>query len=170
MIDKIIQAFPITLKNNCLTIVNDSYFEIKDFENDKSKIIYDKNIGQFIVKNPNNKQITFLAIDNCVFKTTEFKKCDFVIFDDKLFCFADIKDYQTKNRANARKEAKVQIEKTIELFIDKLNLSSYKIVAIIALTFKKSYPIAKVNTADAKIRFEDKFRAELFEGNEIIFE
>jgi hypothetical protein len=91
------------------------------------------------------------------------------LFDDTIFCFGDIKNVQTKNRKLARKDAKAQLETTIAIFQEKIDLSAFQIKAIIALTFQQSYPIAKVSTQDAKIRFEDRFKAELYEGNSVNF-
>ena len=168
-------AFPNIAANNCLKEETNSYFELFDpaSENGDSKepcyIVYKEDSGHFKVENNENKTIYFAPVDGCIFITYEHRKCDFILFDDRVFCFGDIKNVQKSQRFAARKNAKEQVEVTISLFLEKLDLSSYEIKAVIALTFNKSYPIAKVSTQDAKIRFEDKFNATLYEGNSISF-
>ncbi len=170
------QAFPNCATNDCLKAENALYFEVFDpsSEDDTLKtpcyLVYESGKGHFQVKNNAGKMIHFAAVDNCIFTDNTHKKCDFMLFDDKVFCFADIKNVKTSQRKHAKKDAKEQIETTIALFLSKIDLSNYEIKAVIALTFQQTYPIAKVSTQDAKIRFEDKFKAMLYEGNRIDFE
>lgn len=175
MKDRIKQAFPNALQNNCIVEIQHTYFEVFDPASEDATnqtichIVQDTDTGHFQVNNPNAKFICFSPVDNCIFQDSSHQKCDFILFDDSIFCFADIKNVSTKSRKNARRDAKDQMEATITLFISKIDFSAYTIKAIIAFTAQKTYPLAKVSTQDAKIRFEDKFNAQLYEGNSISF-
>jgi hypothetical protein len=159
----------------CLESVNMQSFEILDpaaddsSQQEKCRIV--ESDGHFQVENKDAQWIHFLPIDGCLPIPADHKKCDFALFDDKQFCFADIKNVKTKLRQQAKKSAKLQLEETIRYFKKdlKINFDNHKLLAIIALTFQKTYPLAKVEDQDAKIRFEDQFQAELCVGNQISF-
>jgi hypothetical protein len=168
-------AFGAMLCENCLEIVNIQSFEIFDpaaedsSQQEKCRIV--ETNGHFQVENKEEQWIHFLPIDGCLPIPVDHKKCDFALFDDKQFCFADIKNVKTKLRQQAKKSAKLQLEETIRYFKNdlKIQFDNHKLLAIIALTFQKTYPLAKVEDQDAKIRFEDQYQAELYVGNQVSF-
>jgi len=176
MKEQIVTQFSNCMNDNCLFEELSVYFEICDpssedgTSTEKCFIVYNENEGHLKIKNPNKQALNFLAIDSCIFQEDTHRKCDIASFSQDMFYFADIKKVKVGQRSSARKEAKEQLEITIEKFKEKLDFSGYKIIAVIALTFRQSFPVAKVSTQDAKIRFEDKFQAELYEGNGINFE
>lgn len=115
-------AFPNIAANNCLKkklIVILSCLTPAS-ENGDSKelhyIVYKEDSGHFKVENNENKTIYFAPVDGCIFITYEHRKCDFILFDDRVFCFGDIKNVQKSQRFAARKNAKEQVEVTISLF------------------------------------------------------
>jgi hypothetical protein len=166
-------AFKGIISEDCWTIENSTRFEILDPASEdgdlqeRCHIVYQD--GHFIVENSSNKSLNVLAIDHCVRFEKGEKPCDFAIFDERLFCFADIKNVKRKNRNAARSQARDQLHSSIKVFKEKVNFESIEVRAIMVFTFKQSYPVAKVFSQDAKIRFEDELKAELFEGNSIAF-
>jgi hypothetical protein len=168
-------AFGAALYDNCLETINMQSFEIFDPASEdgslQEKCCIVKWGGHFQVENKTGQWIHFLPIDGCLPMPADRKKCDFALFDDVQFCFADIKNVKTKQRQQAKQTAKLQLEATIQYFKEDLKIIFYnhKLLAIIALTFQKTYPLAKVADQDARIRFEDKYQAELYVGNQISF-
>lgn len=165
--------FPIVLTNGCLQTVSDTEFGISEMAEDKGGkcIVGAKEGADFEVDNPIQKNITFWAIDDCTFSSavSDGKRCDFAIFDDETIAFAEIKRSSTKQRSAAKAEAVIQLSAMLEQCRDKLDFNNYKLLAIIALTFSKSYPIARTRKQDAELSFFNKYRAQLVEGNGITF-
>ena len=163
--------FPIVIPNGCLQIVAEATFGIAEPDADKGgkSIVVAKENADFEVENPTQKALNFWAIDDCTFTSAEGKRCDFAIFDDKTFAFAEIKRSGKKQRNAARTDATVQLTEMFERCRGKLDFSNYKLLAVIALTFEKSYPIARTRKQDAELSFFNKYRAQLLEGNGITF-
>jgi hypothetical protein len=171
----IIAAFGEGIADNCLVTTNVSHFEILDPSSDdgdiqvKCELVFPPVRGHFLVDNPEKISIHFLAIDHCLPIEKGRRRCDFVIFDAVKIYFADIKKVTRQNRAKARSDAREQLFETIKLFSESLDMGNFKIIAVIALTFKQTYPAATVASQDAKIRFQDALNADLLEGNQISF-
>ena len=163
--------FPIVVANSCLQTVTDKSFGIAEPYEDKGgkSIIVSKENCDFAVDNPQKKEVTFWAIDDCTFTSSEGKRCDFALFDDETIAFAEIKRSGKKQRNAVRTEATGQLSAMLEQCQGKLDFKDYRLLAIIALTFEKSYPIAKTRKQDAELTFFNKYRAQLLEGNGITF-
>ena len=164
--------FPIVVTNRCLQILSDAAFGIAEPDEDKGgkSIVVVKEKADFEVDNPNQKDLCFWAIDDCTFTSTEGKRCDFAIFDDATIAFVEIK---RTSRANQRKAAKtkavIQLSQMLDNCKGKLDFINYKLLAVIALTSEKSFPVASTRKQDAELSFFNKYRAQLLEGNGITF-
>jgi hypothetical protein len=164
--------FPIVVTNGCLQTVSEIEFGISEPEKDKGgrSIVVAKEGADFEVENPNQKDIVFWAIDECtLFSKDKDKRCDFAIFDDETFAFAEIKRSPAKNRQQSRTDAVIQLTSILDLCKGKLDFSQHKLLVIIALTFSKTYPIARTRKQDAELSFFNNYRAQLLEGNSISF-
>ena len=164
--------FPIVVTNGCLQTVSEIEFGISEPEADKGGrcIIVAKEGADFEVENSTQKKIQFWAIEDCTFFSKDKeKRCDFAVFDDKTFAFAEIKRSKMKNRQQKRSEAVLQLSNILTVCKSKLDFQNYNLLAIKALTFQKSYPLARTGNQDAVLAFRNKFKAELLEGNSITF-
>ena len=171
MREQIETYFPIVKINACLQTVSEIEFGISEPDKDKGgrSIIVAKKGADFEVENPNQKEIGFWAIDECTFTSGDGKRCDFAIFDDETFAFVEIKRSKMKNRQQAKNSAVEQLEEILNHCKGKLDFSHCKLLAIIALSFSKSFPIARTRKQDAELAFFNKYQAQLLEGNSILF-
>ena len=165
--------FPIVVPNSCLQTVRDKSFGIAEPNKDKGgkSIIVSKENGDFEVNNPQEKEVTFWAIDDCTFTSSEGKRCDFALFDDETIAFIEIKRVKKlRQRSQARTEAILQLTETLEYCKGKLSFEKYYLIANIAFTTKdKSYPLAKTARQDAELSLFNKYRAQLLQGSDITF-
>jgi hypothetical protein len=171
---RILSAFGEGVSDDCFSSENSDYFEIMDPSSDDGVaqgrcIVCENGDGHFQVKNPESKSLTFLAIDHCMKFEKGIRLCDFALFHDEMICFTEIKNVKAKKRAAARSDARDQLYSTVSQFRSKVKMETHRVLAIIAFTTQHSYPVAKVQTQDAKIRFEDALQTELMEGNQITF-
>jgi len=163
------KAYPQIVQNSCLEILTDLEFSIYDSEMGRCFIQKeDDKIEHFTIKNPNQKEIGFLAIDKCIFMDSDkIKRCDCVVFDNKTFCFIEIKETNQRKSENSRK-AKEQLLTTIKEFKDKIDFSDKRLEAyvVVGLDFKKISPASKSQDLLLTLKFE-RLGVTLFQdGNE----
>jgi len=163
------KAYPQIVQNSCLEILTDLEFSIYDSEMGRCFIQKeDDKIEHFTIKNPNQKEIGFLAIDKCIFMDSDkIKRCDCVVFDNKTFCFIEIKETNQRKSENSRK-AKEQLLTTIKEFKDKIDFSDKRLEAyvVVGLDFKKISPASKSQDLLSTLKFE-RLGVTLFQdGNE----
>ena len=104
--------YPQIEANNCLDTVTQKEFDIYDCEEEKRCYIA-TDYGQFKVINSLEKEISFLAIDKCLFfDNDKFKKCDCLVFDKDTICFIEIKACKFKQRKSNKKTAISQLKST----------------------------------------------------------
>lgn len=107
--------------NSCQEIISERNFFIQDDEEGKPAYIkYDS--GQFEIKNNKERNISFLKIDDCIYTSKDDTRCDCAVFDDKIFCFIELKTCKVNNQSANRKKADNQLKKTI------INLKSENVV------------------------------------------
>lgn len=161
----------------CCEIIKDENIFIKDIEGGQSRLVTSEDFDIHI-KNSNNKNISFLKIDKCIYNDTDEEKCDCAVADEELIFFIEIKELENFDshgkRNKKRKKAKSQLIATINNFkemfpeIDLLNVHP-----IIALTPKLDtgyvslITIKDQNTIDEFI--EKCGCPNIFEGNYIEF-
>lgn len=168
MKDRICNAFPTCITNNCIETVNNKKFQVRDNENTKKSEIVLKD-GTLTVHNPNAKDIDFIAIDSCILQSNDPKKCDCALFDEKEFYFVEFKTFNSKKNNERRGEANQQLESILEIFRNKkISFEQYELIALICFNFIPTRPIASTRMQYKKIEFWNKYKANLLEGNEIM--
>lgn len=167
---------------NCLETRNeiifwvDEYPDEIEFERNRKKsfvLIETEDELLFTVKNPTQKDVHFLAIDQGIFwKTEKYKlgRCDFALFDDTRFCFIEIKEVTLKHRNKERLEAYKQLKETILKFREHLDFGHYQIEAQVSFkSSRKIYPRQSSSNQDIAKEFDDELAVALFENNDIEF-
>lgn len=169
IIDQIKAAFVRCVENDCLEITNSEKIEIFDDEIKKRCFIRseDTQPTHFTILNPSKKEIAFLAIDKCVFFDEDnWAKCDFVVFDDKTFCFIEIKQANRRQRSKRKKKAIQQLKATVKLFTEKLDFEGYQLEAHICFGGRTIYPSRPARMQSVAFEFQKVFQAKLLEENE----
>lgn len=162
-------AFPQVKNGGCLQTFEKS-FEIYDSDDEPKRCYVSNETDQdvhFAVLNPGNKEISFVAIDNCVFNAKDSKRCDCAIFSIDTFCFLEIKNVGVKQRRNSRIDAQRQLASTIIEFKDRgISFDNYELEAIISFgNIKNIYPVGRAQSLNAELEFEIRFNAKLLIGN-----
>ena len=162
-------AYPQIIQNSCLEILTDVEFSIYDSEIGRCFIQKEEDsVIHFTVKNPNQKEIGFLAIDKCIFMDSDkIKRCDCAVFDNKTFCFIEIKETNQRKSENSRK-AKEQLLITINEFKNKIDFSDKRLEAyvVVGLDFKKVSPASKSQDLLSTLKFERLGVTLFHDGNE----
>jgi hypothetical protein len=70
----------------------------------------------FTLNNPDRANLVFMAIDNCLLKSTDLSRCDFGIGNFKKLYFVEIKNVKTKQRNEAKTKAIKQLGSTSSVF------------------------------------------------------
>lgn len=167
---------------NCLETRNETIFWVDEypdeieFERNRKKsfvLIETEDELLFTVKNPKQKDIHFLAIDQGIFwKTEKYKlgRCDFALFDDTRFCFIEIKEVTLKHRNKERLEAYKQLKETIVKFREHLDFGHFQVEAQVSFkSSRKIYPRQTSSNQDIAKEFDDELAVALFENNDIEF-
>ncbi len=164
MINSLKELFPNMGEKNCFQIISEEKFEIIDNEEEKKCYILEEN-GQFEVINSTQKEISFLAIDECLFSSADDSRADCIIFDDEVFCFIELKHCKNKNIPKNRRKAKQQLISLIEFFKEKIDLKQ-KLEAYICVTCssneEKITMTPRANNEQAQLEFEEFLDTQLF--------
>lgn len=132
-------------------------------------ITEEKEPVHFKLNNPNSANLVFIAIDNCLFKSTDLSRCDFGIGNfDKLY-FVEIKQAKTNQRSEAKTKAIQQLASSISVFKEKIAVSNTKLIAVICLMVKETHPIRTASMVQKIVAFKEKHNASLMEGHSDIF-
>ena len=164
-------AFPICAKdtNDCIKETKDTLVLIEDAKDSKCVITTDATKAHFTIKNVTKKNILFIAIDKCIWgNDSGHKKCDFAITDSNVFAFVEIKD-TNNHKSDHKKNAKLQLEKTITLFSVVAGVKNAKLKAIIAWKYVPTKPAASTLMQSSAVHFWNTYQVELLEGNEMSF-
>jgi hypothetical protein len=164
MINSLKEVFPHLDEKECLHKIRKKDFEIFDHEEDKKCYIIEEN-GQFKVLNANEKEIGFLAVDECLFDSSDGSRADCIIFDDEVLCFIELKHCKNKNIPRNRQKAKKQLVAIIEFFQDNITLNK-KLEAYICVTCSSEdgaiTMTPRANNKQAQLEFEEFYDTELF--------
>ncbi len=169
MIDLTI-SFPQCLNNTCTETTNNDVIFVVDTITGKSEIFKHLPLTPplpfFKIINCIKKTIFVTAIDNCVFFPVDGKKCDFVVYDERLFCFVELKrGFNPSKKSQKKKEAIEQLSKTISDFKQKIDFENYKLEAYPCVGYKTTIPRCSATDTSTKKRFWDLYKVELCEGN-----
>ncbi|KIM04694.1 MAG: hypothetical protein KU29_10240 [Sulfurovum sp. FS06-10] len=164
MINSLKKIFPHIEEKECLQYISKQSFEIFDHEADKKCYILEEN-GQFKVINTHQKEIGFIAVDECLFSSSDGSRADCIVFDNKLFCFIELKHCKNKNIPSNRRTAKKQLMATIEFFREKIDIPQ-KLEAYICVTCssneEKITMTPRANNEEAQLEFEEFLNTQLF--------
>ncbi|SFV58371.1 hypothetical protein MNB_SV-12-627 [hydrothermal vent metagenome] len=164
MINSLKEIFPHIDEKRCLQFITKKVFEIFDHEEDKKCYILEEN-GQFKVLNSNQKEIGFIAVDECLFDSSDGSRSDCIVFDDEVLCFIELKHCKNKNISRNRQKAKSQLIATIEFFKEKIDIKQ-KLEAYICITCSsdedKITMTPRANNEQAQLEFEEFFDTQLF--------
>ncbi len=175
-------AFPQVIHGICLEDTKAAEFWI--FDESETKRCYIRieptsDEKHFQVLNISAKNISFLAIDKCMFDDSikRQKRCDFAVFDESVFCFVEIKIVKAKNRKAERVNMYEQLRMTMQTFVENgVSFGNRKVEAIACfpifdpiLEESKIYPIFSSRSSDATAEFLQDFNATLLEGNSKTF-
>lgn len=122
---------------DCLTLVNETPFYIKDQESGSCELSTADN-WDLKVENKTKNPVHFFKIDKCVFNDGHGKRCDCAVFNENESYFVEIKELEnfdsTRKRKERRSAAKKQLIASINDFkgFGLRNLS--KVTAVIALS------------------------------------
>ena len=166
MINSLKEVFPHLEDRGCLEIVTQKAFEIFDHKEDKKCHIIEEN-GQFKVINSNQKEIGFLAVDECLFDSSEGSRSDCIIFDDEVLCFIELKHCKNKKQliTKHRRKSKNQLIMTIEYFQKNIKMDR-KLEAYICVTCSseegKITMTPRANNEQAQLELEEYYNTALF--------
>ena len=95
------------------------------------------------------------------------ERCDFAVFDNKTFCFIEIKETARRKSENSKK-ARSQLLRTIQEFIKLIDFGSIRLEAyvVVGLDFSEVKPASKAQDLATTLEFME-FGVTLFhDGNE----
>jgi hypothetical protein len=170
MDDKLRAAFAKIRENQCLEIISDSEFEIYDSDDEQRCFILREDTTSssqiFKVINHKKQAIRFLAVDKCLFfDSDKFKRCDCIIYNEKYFCFVELKKVEvTRNRNSAKKTARAQLHSTIKIFREKVDLKNMTLEAYQCVGYKPSNPATLASSQSARVEFEENLNTRLYNG------
>ncbi len=101
--------------DKCLKSIDQPHFFIQDGDDQEPAYITEED-GEFQIINNTNCPINFLPIDSCVYGSSDISRCDCSVYNEKTFCFIELKCIKPKNFNKKRKEAEDQLEITIKEF------------------------------------------------------
>jgi len=153
------------ISKDCLHNISKKEFFLLDDENQKPAKIVDSN-GQFRVVNNTNNSLSFLQIDDCVYKSGDESRCDCAIFDSGTFCFIELKTCKNKKQTikKNRKKAEDQLDKSIIKFKNHYLLEGKRLEAYVCLTCisdEKLIHIPSTVNQDKIFKFEEEYNTKL---------
>ena len=164
------ENYPKCVENDCLWHSDLEEIFIKDEEAGKCIQVTDYSTAHFTIENKKKKNIALLAIDKCIFNDQSgHKKCDFAFYDTESFVFVEIKDTY-KRTGSKKKQAKLQLETTLQHFLTKIDFTGYQLRVIISWKYRPTRPAATTAMQAARLHFLEKYRAILTEGNKFNIE
>ena len=158
----------------CYASNSNSQFDI--IENKGISCIVQNIEPSFKVKNPEQFIVHFLAVDQCLFSSSDSykgKRSDCVLFNEADFCFVELKlDVASiKHRRERTAEAIEQIGATIEHFVEVFNHNSKDLMSFgfnyeAYIAFRtKVYPRDPAAAKNRKVKFAARYNVKLFEQN-----
>ena len=156
MIDKLIE---------CTQIISDNNFFIIDDKENHPPYIVDKN-GEFNIINNSKKQLSFIAIDSCIYNSQDDTRCDCAISDNETFCFIELKHTKRTAWKKRRDDAQKQLEATISEFTTKNVTQNKKLEAFMCCNCTIDNEYTKIrnatNTSEKETYFELALNTSLY--------
>lgn len=148
---------------DCIQKVEKQNFFIKDDTSDHPAYLVDTN-GQFEIISSTQKEINFLAIDDCLYDSSDDSRCDCAVFDESVFCFIELKVCKIKNQKVNRKKADKQLKETILNFKDENIIKGKTLEAYSCLNCEKEEGLVRITNASCKdtiLEFEEEYNTNL---------
>lgn len=166
-------SFPNCLTNNCLETVDLVEFFIIDTGGRCRLHIGPEDeveLPWFHVKNPTERKLNFLAIDQCLFFEADGKRCDCAVFDESVFRFIELKKAsKTRTRSKKRDHAIEQLKATISLFWSALTLNDFTLEAYLCVGHKRAVPrISATSQNHRKDFYDNYYGTHLYDCSQII--
>jgi hypothetical protein len=152
---------------HCIEEIQDIVFEVvDDVAPNPCKLLFNNQKGEFQIKNPNQKLLFFIKIDQCTFFAEDGKKCDFAAFTESEFIFVELKKSNAKGRSLLN-DAIEQLKATVEKFkAKKISLEQRKTLCIINILSDlnnfQGIPKAKASKSIDKAKFEAHYKVQLY--------
>ena len=170
MIDSLTVAFPQIVGSDYLGTLTDTCFFIYDQDTEPKRcFIQDDSQGvkHFTVHNPTGREVHFLAIDRGIISGKEDQeRCDCAVFDQKTFCFIEIKVVSDKQAGVSNRKAKSQLKATILYFQTRVAFTTKRIEAYICVGRTIPRPAKRATDLDERYEFEEELGVALYHGNE----
>lgn len=151
--------------NECSEVISLTNFFIQDGEDNKPVYIVDNN-GEFQIINNDKKDLTFIAIDSCIYNSEDDKRCDCAIYDDNTLCFIELKNCKRTAWKSHRENAEKQLEKTINNFKSQSIIKDKNLEAYMCCTCIIDNKFTKIKKASNKSEvityFEDTLNTSLY--------
>ncbi|WP_018621269.1 hypothetical protein [Spirosoma luteum] len=160
------RTFPETVQKTCLQTSVETEFFVFDTEAKQCAIQTDPyGLKHFTVENPTGRSIHFLAIDHCLFTDRDKTRCDCAVFDEKTFCFIEIKETETAARRSVHyQKAKDQLKATIQYFQERMTFTTKRIEAYACVGRTAVRPARQTTDLNEQVEFAD-MGAILYHGN-----
>ena len=170
MIDILKAAFPQIEANKYLETLTDSVFCIYDQDTEPNRCFIQNDlegIVHFTVHNPTGREIHFLAIDRGVIsELDDMERCDCAVFDQKTFCFIEIKVVVDKQVGVSNRKAKSQLRATIIHFREKMVFTTKRTEAYVCVGATAPRPARLARDLNERYEFEEELGVALYHGNE----
>ena len=175
MINFLQNAFEITGPTPCISTTDKTIIEVYDCytclpKNARSYIKTSESEPiHFTLTNPLNALLTFAALDNCLLKSDDISRCDFILGNLSKLYFVEIKEVPIRNRRDARLDAIKQLESTLSFLENRIDFTKTIPVAVICLKAKKVHPLQNATSSAKAFSFKTKYNAVLKEGQSDTF-
>lgn len=162
--------FPNIINDGCINEIFEKHsFIFDDSITKKGIFVSAKDKFHLHIEKKHFDVLKFIQNDNCIMKSNNGKQCDFVIFDNEIICFSEIKATK-ENLSNRRREALLQIENTVKFYFEKGLFINYQFKKAL-ITFDNNKRIAPQASKSTKRKeFKVKYNVDLDEGNYLLFE
>jgi hypothetical protein len=174
MIQALINAFENNI-SNCLIETNSILIEVfdcydctPDQQRSYIKVEYNQPV-HFTLNNSREANLVFAALDNCILRSHELSRCDFLLGNFEKLYFVEIKQVNKGQRRQARTDAIQQLHSSILLLRGKINLSDTELIAVICLKAKQVHPLQSATRAADMVAFKENYNAILMEGQSHTF-
>lgn len=160
----------------CLDISTESVFFVGEVDPERNTpCVLQKSEGNgFCIENPKGKEIYMLAVDQCFFTNRDaIKRCDALVFDEKVFCFVELKLGVQRQMADEVKEAVQKLGETIQHFANVLAEQDYinrNLWEAYVVTSRKPTPSLRASFQNRRERFAAQYKAVLFWEEKKVFE
>ena len=174
MVAQLREVFTATPVDLCLDHDDSERFYI--LEDDASgKSIIEEDLTPkdgFLIINPHQKTVYLLATDNCFLEHLnqyEGRQCDCVVFDDRCFCFVELKlnVFKPRQATKRLREAREQLGNVIEFFRETFDNASrdflgFELEAYVVMR-PTVYPKSRAGRMSVFVEFLDTYGVKLLE-------